>query len=133
MGLFDGLKEILGFSAEVKKWSIRVDDEEYKIEHGEDIKDKIWLYLCDIEEGNINFIILSAPEMINNIPFVQSSLSARGKLQIEVGITDDGEDECNKIYCNDEFGKNEIYKMIMDFYNKGEKIDVSGWGDIVYI
>ncbi|MBR1738618.1 MAG: hypothetical protein IJ736_16710 [Firmicutes bacterium] len=131
MGLFDGVKKLLGFSSEPIKWMITADDKEYKIETGENINDKIWLYLSDIEERRSELVTLFAPEPINDISFLQTAFNTDGDLYIGAGILSNDDYDRDMICESGKKTKNEVYNTMLAFY-KGEFIDISDWDDIIY-
>ena len=82
MGLFDKFKKI-----EKKQfWTIRLDNNEYDIEHPDEFFINFDAALTDLEMGELPFIVLSPPSPINGICFLQVAQNENSLMHVEAGM-----------------------------------------------
>lgn len=102
------------------------------------IKEKITLsdiyeYVAIMLEDSYQFVVLSAPEAIENIRIVQACLLDEDVVNIEVGIENGKEADDDIIFYQSICEEEECFRIFEDFFLKKFKPDMSEYEPVQYL
>ena len=112
-------------------WTIRLDNNEYNIEHPADFHGNFDNALTDLEMGEIPFIVLSPPKPINDITYLQVAMNENSLMHIEAGIITSTTRNDFKLLYKDDLTTGEVLDIFILFFSKGE-LNVSEWKELEY-
>ena len=125
MGLFDKFKKI-----EKKQfWTIRLDNNEYDIEHPDEFFINFDGALTDLEMGELPFIVLSPPSPINGICFLQVAQNENSLMHVEAGMIESQKNNNVKVLYKENLSTGEVLDTFILFFGKGE-LNISGWKEL---
>jgi hypothetical protein len=126
MVIFDMFKK--GNKSEVS-WTIRIGNDEYLVDHPEAFKLNMDNFMTDLEMGDIEFIVLSPSETINNKNFLQAVNNEDGYIHVEVGLNERNKLGRPKILYKDGVSTGDCLDMFVSFYETGD-ININGWQEL---
>ena len=113
-------------------WTIRFNMDDINIEHPENFFINFDDALAELEMGRIPFIVLSPPNPINDIAFLQVAKNENMLIHVQAGTVDPTKKNNITIVYKDDVSTGDVLHMFCEFFNKGE-LDVSGWKELQYI
>ena len=87
--------------------------------------------MTDIEEGYAEFFVLTPPNPVNHIAFLQvCPAKESGFLHIEVGLAKKARNRRVKILACDHFSTGDVLDIFVAYF-KDSVIDTSGWYELL--
>lgn len=122
MGLFDKLKK----KEKKQFWTIRLNNDDYDIEHPDDFFINFDGALTDLEMGDLPFIVLSPPSPVNGITFLQVAQNENSLMHVEAGMIGHEKGKSVKVLYKDDLSTGEVLDIFLLFFREGE-LNTSDW------